>query len=418
MGAALSLEQGVDALAGIAGAEHVAVVEGAQTVIRVAPGDTQQIADVLRFADANGLVVMPTGGGTKLGWGNAVAADIEVGMQRLSAVREHAWQDMTCTVQAGCTWATMQEKLKSHGQMVALDPLWPESATVGGVAACNDSGALRLKYGSLRDLIIGMTIVLADGTIARSGGKVVKNVAGYDIHKLATGSFGTLGVIAEVNFRLHPLEEHARTWTASLPEGLRGVEALREPLRMLMDAQMVPSCVQLRASREQCSVDVRVAGPPECVEEYGARIGKIFAGFSVSESQDEVWSARQRSFEGDDCVVLKISVLPDEICAMSEEARQWNAKGAPVNIVAQTTGLMTVSIPGADAELALRVMSGLRESAERRGGSVVALRIPEQLRGRINVWGPDRGAVPLMREIKRRFDPRGILNPGRFVGGI
>ena len=121
---------------------------------------------------------------------------------------------MTCTVEAGCCWESMQSELKRHGQMVALDPLWPDRATVGGIVACNDSGALRLKFGGLRDLIIGMTIVLADGTIAKTGGKVVKNVAGYDLHKLMTGSFGTLGVIAEVNFRLHPVEEHVRTWTA------------------------------------------------------------------------------------------------------------------------------------------------------------------------------------------------------------
>ena len=113
----------------------------------------------------------------------------------MNALREHAWQDMTCTVEAGCTWAAMQAELARHGQMVALDPLWPERATVGGIVATNDSGALRLKYGGLRDLIIGMTVVLADGTIAKSGGKVVKNVAGYDLHKLMTGSFGTLGVI-------------------------------------------------------------------------------------------------------------------------------------------------------------------------------------------------------------------------------
>ena len=263
-----------------------------------------------------------------------------------------------------------------------------------------------------------MTLVLADGTIARSGGKVVKNVAGYDIHKLATGSFGTLGVITEVNFRLHPLEEHARTWTASVPRGALGVEGFRAPLRALMDAQLVPSCVQLRACGEECGVDVRVAGPPECLDEYGTRIGEIFGGFVVRESKDAVWSARERLFEGGDSLVLKVSVLPDEICALSEEARQWNAKGAAVDIVAQATGLMTVSISSADAELVLRVISGLRESVERHGGSVVALRIPEQLRGRVDAWGPDRSAVPLMREIKRRFDPKGILNPGRFVGGI
>ena len=128
-------------------------------------------------------------------------------------LREHAWHDMTCTVDAGFPWAEMQRALQQHGQMVALDPLWPQRATVGGVVACNDSGSLRLKYGGLRDLIIGMTVVLADGAIAKSGGKVVKNVAGYDIHKLMTGSFGTLGVVAQVSFRLHPVEEHARTWT-------------------------------------------------------------------------------------------------------------------------------------------------------------------------------------------------------------
>jgi glycolate oxidase FAD binding subunit len=188
----LTTDQALSSPASIACPEHASVLEGARQAIRVSPADLRQIAEILRVANANRLAVMPAGGGTKLAWGNAVAPDIELSMKRLSAVREHAWQDMTCTVEAGCTWNAMQERLRVHGQMVALDPLWPDRATVGGVAACNESGALRLKYGSLRDLIIGMTMVLADGTIARSGGKVVKNVAGYDMHKLFTGSFGTL----------------------------------------------------------------------------------------------------------------------------------------------------------------------------------------------------------------------------------
>ena len=131
--------------------------------------------------------------------------------------------------------------------MIALDPLWPERATVGGIVSTNDSGALRLKYGSLRDLIIGMTLVLADGTIAKTGGKVVKNVAGYDLHKLMTGGFGTLGVIAEVNFRLHPFEQNAQTWTISAPPGLCSLDA---PLRALLDSQMSPSCMQIRSTGE------------------------------------------------------------------------------------------------------------------------------------------------------------------------
>ncbi len=127
---------------------------------------------------------------------------------RFDRVLEHTWQDLTCTVQAGCTWQSLQDALAQHGQFVALDPLWPERATVGGIIASNDSGSLRLRYGSLRDLVIGMTVVLADGTVAQVGGKVVKNVAGYDLHKLLIGAFGTLGVITEVTFRLHAIPRH------------------------------------------------------------------------------------------------------------------------------------------------------------------------------------------------------------------
>ena len=193
----LTREECRAALAAIVGEEFA---DFAGDAVAVVPADAQQVAEVLRFANANGIAVTPVGSGTKLGWGNPVAAEIRLELKRMNALREHPWQDMTCTVEAGCTWAAMQKELARHGQMVALDPLWPERATVGGVVATNDSGALRLKFGGLRDLIIGMTIVLADGTIAKSGGKVVKNVAGYDLHKLMTGSFGTLGVITEVNF--------------------------------------------------------------------------------------------------------------------------------------------------------------------------------------------------------------------------
>jgi glycolate oxidase FAD binding subunit len=415
--AALTLEQGMTALASMVGPEHVSIRDEGARTIAVAPTDAQQIAGILRFASANGLSVMPTGGGTKIGWGNAVAPEIELSTTRLSEVREHAWQDMTCTVQAGCTWAAMQAMLRSHGQMVALDPLWPERATVGGIVACNDSGALRLKYGSLRDLIIGMTMVLADGTIAKSGGKVVKNVAGYDIHKLLTGSFGTLGVITEVNFRLHPLEEHARTWTASLPAASSRVERFREPLGVLVDSQLVPSCVQMRLSTSERAVDIRIAGLPECLDEYGGRIRKMFSGFALIESEESAWGARQGLFEGHHSTVLKVSVLPDEICTVSAEMLQWNSGSTEVGIVAQASGLMMVSVTAAP-EIALAFVDRVRERVDPAGRSAVVLRAPEHLRGRVDVWGPGRGTLTLMREIKRRFDPHRVLNPGRFVGNI
>jgi glycolate oxidase FAD binding subunit len=420
--AALTLEQGVAQLAAMVGKEHTRLRGETAQTIEVAPGDIQQVAEILRFAHANALSVMPRGGGTKLGWGNTFTADIELSMTRLNQLREHAWQDMTCTVQAGCSWTAMQTALKIHGQIVALDPLHPERATVGGIVACNDSGALRLKYGGLRDLIIGMTIVLADGTIAKSGGKVVKNVAGYDMHKLLTGSFGTLGVIAEVNFRLHPVEEHRRTWTAvatgTLEAGM-AVSSLAEPLRALLDAQLTPSCVQLRVFRGECALDIRMAALPECIGEYEKRIQNILGTLAIKEFGEEVWNARQQLFEDNDALVLKVSVLPTEICPLALELHQWTAgEGTDVELVAQATGLMMVAVHSAADAALVALIERLRARVSKSGGSVVALQLPSQLRGSVDVWGPDRGTFPLMREIKRRFDPGRILNPGRFVGNI
>jgi glycolate oxidase FAD binding subunit len=382
------------------------------------PADVQQVAGVLRFANANGLTVMPTGSRSKLGWGNPVVPDIELNMKRICQLREHAWQDMTCTVEAGCSWDVMQAKLQEHGQMVALDPLWPERATIGGIVAANDSGALRLKYGGLRDLIIGMTVVLADGTMAKSGGKVVKNVAGYDIHKLMTGSFGTLGVIVDVNFRLHPMEEHSLTWTAVAPHRETNPKLFAEPLRALMDSLLVPSSIQLRISRKESALDVRIAGPKECLDEYGSSLQTILGGLPIVEQSETAWNARQQVFDNKHAVVLKIAALPTEICPISAELHQWSlGEREDVKVVAQANGLMTVAVE-AGPESVPALIEKLRTRIHEFGGSIVVPQLPETLRGRVDVWGPNRGDRSLMNEVKRRFDPGRTLNPGRFVENI
>jgi len=409
--AALTLRERVEFLAAIGGREH-AYLSG--ETVRVAPADSGQIAAILGFAIANGIVVTPTGSGTKSAWGNPVTAGIRLELKRMNALREHPWQDMTCTVEAGCTWAAMQAELARHGQMVALDPLWPEKATVGGVVATNDGGALRLKYGGLRDLIIGMTVVLADGTVAKTGGKVVKNVAGYDLHKLMTGGFGTLGVIAEVNFRLHPVEACTRTWTAVSSDA----DAFTAPLRAMLDSQMTPSSVQIRVRKQECALDIRIAALPECMDEHAASLRNIFGQIELKESSEHVWQARQELFDTEDAAVLKVSVLPGEVCAVCQELQERaNKEGLEISTVAQASGLMMVALKSApDAAIAL--IEHLRGRVRGAGGSVVALQIPETLRERLDVWGCETNALPLMREIKRRFDPNRILNPGRFVGNI
>src|SRR5271154_6953386 len=235
-------------LAAITGVDHLLALDSAT---HVAPANTEEVAAILRFAHENRLAVVPWGGGTKQGWGYPVTPAVLLETHRLNVIREHTWQDMTCTVEAGCTWASLQSALAQHGQMVALDPLWPEQATVGGIVATNDSGALRMKYGSLRDLIIGMTIVLADGTVARSGGKVVKNVAGYDLHKLMTGAFGTLGVITEINFRLHSIPRHVQSFTIPSFD----VEPLGQLLMKILDSHLSTQSLQLRSSINGFALD-------------------------------------------------------------------------------------------------------------------------------------------------------------------
>jgi len=189
-------------------------VAGVQPEAVFEPDSEKELAAALHCADAAGLSVVPRGGGTKTSWGNPpIRADLILSMARLNRVIEHAWADLTVSVEAGCTFQQLQNALAQHGQRIAVDPLWPERATIGGILSTNDSGTLRIRYGGLRDLIIGMTIALPDGTLASSGGKVVKNVAGYDLPKLATGALGTLGVITRAVFRLHPLPHNLRSFT-------------------------------------------------------------------------------------------------------------------------------------------------------------------------------------------------------------
>jgi len=408
---ALTLEEGLASLAAIVGPADTQLAGDA---IRVAPGSAEQVADVLRFANEHGLSVVPTGGGTKLAWGNPVAPEIFLSLARMNAVREHAWQDLTCTVEAGCTWAAMQAALGDHGQTVALDPLWPDRATVGGIVAANDSGALRLRYGGLRDLIIGMTIVLADGTIAKTGGKVVKNVAGYDLHKLMTGSFGTLGVITEVNFRLHPVEQNTQTWTIS-----GKLDALADLMLRVQASTMQVSGMQMRGLHRESSdrLDIRFAGRPECLLRHEEQLRSMVAGLEMTSAADHVWREREHlvdSAGSRDSLAFKATMLPSEIAAVHERLAAWQGETI---CVTQATGIMTAAVLSGTLQFAM-LIDELREMLHAAGGSVVVLRMPRASQHQPDVWGCASDALSLMREIKRRFDPNRVLNPGRFVGGI
>jgi glycolate oxidase FAD binding subunit len=387
-------------LAAITGSEHLRM-EG--SVLAVAPANSEEIAAVLRLAQENHLAVVCRGGGTKQGWGYAVTPGLLLDMHRLNALREHTWQDMTCTVEAGCTWSAMQSGLVQHGQHVALDPLWSDRATVGGIIAANDSGALRLRYGGLRDLIIGMTIVLADGTIAQTGGKVVKNVAGYDLHKLMTGAFGTLGVITSVNFRLHSMSQCAQSFSVTSP----AAEPLGKLMLKLLHAQVSTVAIQLRGTAGGFDLDIQLASLAEVLHTQAAAVEEMAQseGLSSREAGDEVWDARQARLAGE--IVCKGTMLPAEVARFVDRVRGLGGES-----VTQGTGIMIASFPAGAAEGLLQ----LRREMEEASGSLMVLKQPAETK--IDCWGTLPDSFPLMREIKRRFDPEGILNPGRFIGHI
>jgi glycolate oxidase FAD binding subunit len=397
-----SLQTFADDLAAISGPQHLRVDEN---TVSIAPASTEEIAGVLRYVNRNGISIAPYGGGTKRSWGNPIHPSLILHTHRLNTVREHTWQDMTCIVQAGCVWSSMQASLAKHGQFVALDPLWPDRATIGGIAATNDSGSLRLRYGSLRDLIIGMTIVLADGTIARTGGKVVKNVAGYDLHKLMTGAFGTLGVITGINFRLHSIPRHVQSFT--IPSG--DVEPLGQLLMKILDSHLSTQSLQLRSSNNGFALDVRVATLPEVIRDQASSLSQLARSVQLeaSDSDSDVWNARQELFDQAEYFVAKATMLPSDISSIAATIHTLGGTS-----VTQATGIMTASIPAA----ASSQLPHLREKLEAIGGSLTVLHHPAHAIPVASTVPSD--TLPLMRELKHRFDPNRILNPGRFVGGI
>jgi glycolate oxidase FAD binding subunit len=398
----ISLQTFADDLAAISGHQHLRVDEN---TFSIAPANTEEVAAVLRYANTNGISVAPWGGGTKQSWGNSINPSLILHTHRLNTVREHTWQDMTCIVQAGCVWSSLQASLQKHGQFVALDPLWPDRATIGGIAATNDSGSLRLRYGSLRDLIIGMTIVLADGTIARSGGKVVKNVAGYDLHKLMTGAFGTLGIITEVNFRLHSIPRHVQSFTISSED----FESLGRLLMKLLDSHLSTQSLQLRCSASGFNLDVRLATLPEVIRDQASSLSELAQSVQLeaSEANSDVWNARQEHFDQTEHLIVKATMLPSNISHIAATIHTLGGTS-----VTQATGIMTASIPTP----ASSQLEPLRKQIEATGGSLTVLRNPSNTSTVASTMPAD--TLSLMRELKHRFDPNRILNPGRFLGGI
>ncbi|GAA3214733.1 FAD-binding oxidoreductase [Nonomuraea helvata] len=363
------------------------------------PETVEEVSAVLRTCAERDLAVVPAGGGTKLHWGPPPErCDVLLDMCCMNAVLEHAAGDLVVRAQAGVTMDALAAALADKGQELALDPPFAEYTTVGGTLATATAGPRAFRYGTARDLLIGITVVLPDGTIAKSGGKVVKNVAGYDLGKLFTGSQGTLGVIAEATFRLHPLAADRRWLVAE-------TEVSDDVLLRLAASQTEPSAVEIDCpDGKNTTVAVLVEG--SAAEARAVALREVLGDGTVTAEAPEWWGLILR-----DEVLLEARFPPartvEALAAAGEAGFSFRGSAAAGRAYLESRD----DVP--EDELAATV-TRLRARLEALGGRVTVLATPYE---GVDRWG-QVSALPLMRRIKERFDPGRRMSPGRFVGGI
>jgi glycolate oxidase FAD binding subunit len=379
----------------------------------VSPSSTAEVAEVLRVAGQHDLAVVARGSGTTVGWGAPpTRADVVLDTRGISGVVEHAAGDLVVTVRAGTPVSELQEVVARAGQQLALDTPYPE-ATVGGTLAVATSGPRRLLYGTARDLLIGITFVRADGVVAKAGGKVVKNVAGYDFGKLLTGSYGTLGVITEAVFRLHPLPAARRVVTATFPDALTAGAAARS----VLGSQVVATAVELDGPAGAVRVTVLVEGVEAGVAARADAVAELL-GAGAKRAEELPAGVGVLPFTADG-TGIKVTASLTGVGPVLAAAHALAAEhGVELAVTASAAGVLHAGA-GADGDPAAiaAVVDGLRAAAAPYGGTAAVLTAPPAVRARVDLWGPVPG-LDLMRRLKHELDPRGLLSPGRFVGGI
>jgi glycolate oxidase FAD binding subunit len=412
---------------------------GNSAKITVYPVSEVEIANILRYANDNGKSISVVGGGTKRGFGGGMEdADIGLSLAKFKGIVEHVVGDMTLTVKPGTPVKELQEYLAQFNQKIALDANWPEFATIGGIIAANDSGPKRLGYGSARDAVIGLRTVYPDGTVIRSGGKVVKNVAGYDMNKLFIGSMGTLGVISEVTLKLRPLTKYESLVLLNFPEGelqevssfaVKLLDSMMEPVAVEL---LNPSLAEKMTGQHRYTLAISFEDVESSVhyqEEFIKKIQPAKTEMKILSTADaqEFWNhfyqiAPNGAVESAGPQIeatLKIGVMNLDVVNVIREC-QLLEDSHHVSALAHGGlghGLCQVILKGSSEDI-LSAINLLRGLAEQLGGYAVVKHLPLLLRQQVNVWGEKPSHFFLLEGIKTKVDQNRILNPGRFVGGI
>jgi glycolate oxidase FAD binding subunit len=403
-------------------------VDGVYPCVICSPANAEEVSAALRVCSETDAAVTPWGGGTAVKTGNIPErVEVIIDLSKLNQVVEHDHANLTATVQSGITLAASQQITAGSRQFVPFDVPNPRRSTIGGIVAANLNGARRVCYGSVRDLVIGMKVALPTGEHIKAGGKVVKNVAGYDMCKLFVGSLGTLGIITELTLRLTPLPEAEATLAVS-----GSLMQLSEFAGEILDSVLLPSAIVLWTSETNSSSEapqldwqmaVRAEGFAEHVGRHlrdlqlmAERWGLSTAAYSDT-AHEKLWAGicdfpllgHELVFR----VMAPRSAIPD----LLQGVQNWDATDSGPAIVADIAG-GAIWIGWNQTKLAAARFAQLRSQAAQHKGHVVLVDAPADLKRNLDIWGPTPAAFFLMRRIKQQFDPQRLMNPGRFVGRL
>ncbi len=407
-----------------------AVAPGQAIAGIVFPADTTELAAVVAAAHQHQLPVLPCGHGSKLSWGGLVAADssaplLVISTARLNRLIDHAVGDLTVTVEAGMSFAALQSILAAAGQGLAIDPTFPPQATIGGIVATADTGSLRQRYNSVRDMLLGLTFVRADGQIAKAGGRVVKNVAGYDLMKLFTGSYGTLGIVTQVTFRVYPLPTASQTVVVT-----GAATAIAQLSQTLLQSALTPVSLDLLSATVIQDLElgagvglaVRFQSIAESVETQSQKVIELATSLQLTSqtcaaaAETALWqqlSERMTVTQQRDAIACKIGIQPAQAIALLQRPL-CSRPGWWVQIHA-ASGLGRLLI---EADVTPAELLQIRAVCQEHQGFLSVLEAPPAFKQQLDVWGYAGNGLAVMRQIKQQFDPRSRLSPHRFVGGI